>query len=172
MRWPELFTVIAIITAMNAIILVLAFSIGGIPKPVIASQIESTSVGFITCTIQPVGWQLAVILIGMILNIFILALSAALLLTSREQRTRYNDQHYLTYFACNFVIVGIFLTIMYFTQQTRVEGLVRRYIVRALAVLIVAFGVLFFLIAPKALYVWRDWKEKRRRERREVEQTM
>ena len=165
MRWPELFTVIAIVTAMNAAILVLAFAIGGIPRPVIASQLESTNVAFITCIIQPTGWQVAVVVIGIILNIFILGLSSILLLSSREQRTRYNDQHYLTYFSCNFVIVGIFLTIIYFTQQTRVAGIVRRYIVRALAMLMIAYGALFFLIGPKALYIWRTWRTKKREQR-------
>lgn len=166
MRWPELFTVIAIITAMNAIILVLAFSIGGVPKPTIASQLETTNVCFTTCTIQPTGWQLAITIIGIVLNVFILALSAVLLLSSREQRTRYNDQLYLTYFACNFVIVSIIIIILYFTQQTQVEGIVRRYIVRALVVLLVGYGVLFFLIAPKTLYIWRNWRDEKRRERR------
>lgn len=165
MRWPELFIVVAIVIALNTIILALAFSIGGIPRPVIVSQIETTNVCYITCAINPSGWQLAVLLVGIIFNIFLLALSAILLLSSREQRSRYNDQRYLTYFACNFVIVGIILIIIYFTQETKVAGIVRRFIIRALAILLVGYGVLFFLIAPKALYIRRDWKEEERRRR-------
>lgn len=169
MRWPELFIVVAIIIILNGIILALAFSIGGTPKPVIAPQLETTNVLFITCTIQPSGWQLAIIIIGIVFNIFLLALSAVLLLSAREQRTRYNDQHYLTYFACNFIIVGIILTILYFLQESVVAGIVRKYIIRALAILLVGFGVLFFLIAPKLLYLWRSRKEEERRRRQQAQ---
>lgn len=150
----ELFTVVSLALLGMAVIVALAYSIGGVPAPILSPQLENTLVCFITCAILPAGWQLFSVIAAILYVLLLSGMAAMLLLLAREQRSRYNDQRYLTYFSTNLFILGIILTILYFIETSRVSGLVRRYIVRAMAMLVIGYGTIFLIFLPKAIYIW------------------
>lgn len=154
LSFSELFTVVSLTLLGMAVIVALAYSIGGMPRPILSPQLENTLVCFITCVITTSRWQLAITLIAILYNLLLIGMAATLLLLAREQRSRYNDQRYLTYFSANLFVLGIILTVLYFIESSRVSGLVRRYVVREMAIFVIGFGVLFLIFLPKAIYIW------------------
>lgn len=150
---------------IEAVILILAFGIGGMPYPILAPQLDNPDVCFVTCIINPTGWQSAIIDIAVAVNIILLALVGTILIASREQRARYHAHNYLAYMSWDIAFISCFLCILYFGTPNTITGIIGRYAVKITALFMIGIFTIFFLMLIPCVYIFDDWRRRRKDKR-------
>lgn len=126
--WP-LVGGLAFTLGITAALIGLFWGIGGAPAPVIASQFANTNVLFVQCTLggnAKTGLDTAYLVVFAIFILLCFGVSMLMLLSAYPQRSRYNDQLYLTYAMTNIFFISVFLVIVLAVPQDTVSKVVYR----------------------------------------------
>lgn len=164
----ELLLVLGLVMIVPLVIM-LYYILGGgeAPQAVITQSNVDNTYLFIACVPADQSTKNTFRDIFMGYVIFLIILSAILLLISRKMQTAYSEAEYLFLICLDIIILSAIMIPLYFTVGQRRGSVLQTFLLRSLAILFAMYLTLALICMPKAIAIYNQIKARRKKEAEE-----